>query len=115
MREDEVGLQLGQAIGRDGGVGEQAEAGVDAVDGFARGDDALDRGGRGANAAETRGVELGGRALPQLAKGGGSIVRIVGTSWARLEFGNFVTVSEDVEIRLRTNGVLVGRGSGSLR
>ena len=43
VRQDQVGLQLGQAFGRDARVGEQAEAGVDAIDGLAAGDDALDR------------------------------------------------------------------------
>ena len=67
VREDEVGLQLGQPLGRDPRVGEQAEAGVDPVHRLARGDDALDRGGGGGNAAQRGVVEARGSARPQVA------------------------------------------------
>ena len=70
MREDEVGLQLGQAIGRDGGVGKQAEAGVDAVNGFAGGDDALDAGGGSGDATHGGIVQARVGALPELTEGG---------------------------------------------
>ena len=43
VRQDQIGLQLGQALIGDAGVREHAEAGVDAVDGLAAGDDAIDR------------------------------------------------------------------------
>src|SRR4051812_6705288 len=67
--EYEVGLELGEAVVGDARVGEQAEAGVDPIDGLAAGDDAVDRSRRGSDAAEAAGVELGGCALPQLAEG----------------------------------------------
>src|SRR4029450_10341657 len=66
--EKEVGLQLRQPVGGDSGVGEQAEAGVDAVNRLARGDDALDAGGRLGNAPHGSIVEASLRALPQLAE-----------------------------------------------
>ena len=46
VRQDEVALQLLEPIGRDPRLGEQAEAGIDAVDGTAAGDDPPDGGGR---------------------------------------------------------------------
>ena len=55
MRQDEVGLELGEPVVGDARVGEQAEAGVDAVDGLAAGDDALDRRG-GSRDALHRGI-----------------------------------------------------------
>ena len=67
--ENEVGLQLRQAVGGDGGVGEQAEAGVDAVDRLAGGDDALDRGGAFGDALHRGVVEARAGALPELAQG----------------------------------------------
>ena len=33
VREDQIGLQLGEPVVGDAGLGEQAEAGIDAVDG----------------------------------------------------------------------------------
>ena len=47
VRQDEVALQLGEAVVGDAGVGEEAETGVHAVDRLAPGDDPLDRGGGG--------------------------------------------------------------------
>ena len=70
VRQDQVALQLGQAVGCDAGAGEQAEAGVDAVNRLAAGDDAVDRSGGDANAGEAGVVEAGGSAGPQLAQGG---------------------------------------------
>jgi hypothetical protein len=45
MRQDQVLLQLLQLLGRDVALGQQAEAGIDAVGRIALGDDGLDRGG----------------------------------------------------------------------
>jgi len=45
MAEHQIALQGLEVPGRDRGVGQQAEAGVDAVDGAALGDDGGDRGG----------------------------------------------------------------------
>jgi hypothetical protein len=42
VRQDQIALQLGQAAVGDAGVGKQAEAGVEAVDRLAAGDDAFD-------------------------------------------------------------------------
>ena len=70
VAEDQVALEVGELVGGDAGLGEQAEAGVDAVDGLAAGDDAVDRGGGGVDRGE-RGVgQAGGRAAPQVAQCG---------------------------------------------
>jgi hypothetical protein len=50
MRQDQIGLKLGEPIVGDARVGEQPEAGVDAVDGLAARDDPIDRGCRIGNA-----------------------------------------------------------------
>ena len=68
--EDEVGLQLRQAVGGNRLVSEQAEAGVDAVDCLAGGDDAVDTGGGFADAAHGSIVEPRCGALPELPKSG---------------------------------------------
>ena len=52
VAEDQVALELAKLVGGDAGLGEQAEAGVDAVDGLAAGDDAVDRGGGGVDRGE---------------------------------------------------------------
>ncbi len=41
VREDEVGLKLGQPIVGNAGIRQQSEAGVDAIDGLAASDDAV--------------------------------------------------------------------------
>ena len=64
VRQDEVGLELGETGVGNSGVGEQAKAGVHAVDGFAAGDDALDRRRGGGNAIHAGGIQLGGSAFP---------------------------------------------------
>ena len=69
VRQDEVGLQLGQPVVRDARVGEQAEAGIDAVDRLAAGNDALDRRGRVARRAAWPRRRDGHGAAPQLAAG----------------------------------------------
>ncbi len=68
VRQDEVGLKLGKALVGNARVGEQAEPGVDAVDGFAAGDDAIDRGGGGADAAHAGVVETRLRPGPELTQ-----------------------------------------------
>ena len=66
VRKDEICLKLGQALVRDARVGEEAEAGIDAVDGLAACDDALDR-ARGFGDAGHRGfVEPGLGSRPEL-------------------------------------------------
>ena len=67
MGQDQVALKLGQPLGGNAGIGEQAEAGVDAIDRLAAGNDSLDRGGGSADAVEAGGAEFGGSALPELA------------------------------------------------
>ena len=68
VRQDQVGLELGQAVVGNARVGEQAEAGVDAIDRLARGDDALDRGGGGGDALHRRVVERAAAPEPELAE-----------------------------------------------
>ena len=68
MREDEVGLKLGQPLMRDSGLGEEAEAGVDAVDGAARLHDPLHARLRGIDGVEGGGFEGNGRAAPDGAE-----------------------------------------------
>src|SRR5512139_1781862 len=66
--QDQIALQFGQPLWRDPRIGQQAEASVDAINGFATRNDAFDGGGRGADTVEAGVVELAGRALPQLAE-----------------------------------------------
>ncbi len=68
VREDEIALQLSQPVGGNAGVGEQAEAGVDAIDGLSAGDDPFDRRGGGGDAIQAGGVESRVGAAPQLAE-----------------------------------------------
>ena len=68
VAEDEVALELAELVGGDAGLGEQAEAGVDAVDGLAAGDDAIDRGGGGVDRGEGVVGEARGGAAPQVAQ-----------------------------------------------
>ena len=70
VRQDQIALQLGQPIVGDARVGEQPEAGVDAVDRVAAGDDPLDRSGGRRDALHRRVVEAGGLAVPELAQYG---------------------------------------------
>ena len=64
MREDDVALKLGQ-IGRlDAHAGQFTEAGVDAVDRLAAGENPLDRGGARDHAAVMGGVDGDRRAAP---------------------------------------------------
>ena len=58
MAADEIGLELGEMIAGDADVSELAEAGVDAVDGLPRGDNALDEGAARGHAL-ARGVSDG--------------------------------------------------------
>src|SRR5580698_5575920 len=52
VRADEIDLQLANLLGGDADGSEFAEAGVDAVGGFAAGDDTLDDGARGFHALD---------------------------------------------------------------
>ena len=69
VRQDQVALQLGETVVGDPGLGEQAEPGVDAIDGGPAGDDPVDRRGGDCNAGERGIVQAGGGAGPQLAQG----------------------------------------------
>ena len=64
VRQDQVGLQLGEPVVGNARVGEQAEAGVDAVDRLAAGDDALDRGGGVGDALHRASSRRAARARP---------------------------------------------------
>jgi hypothetical protein len=66
--EDEVALQLGEPRLRNAGLGEQAETGVDAVDGAAGRDDAGDGGGGGVDRVQRGGGERHGRPGPDRAE-----------------------------------------------
>ena len=68
VRQDQISLQLGEAGIGDAGVGQAAEAGVDAVDRVARRDDALDRRGGGGDAGQ-RGVVERARERPPTGRG----------------------------------------------
>ncbi len=57
VRADEIHLELSDLFGGDADGSELAEAGVDAVGGFAAGDDALDDGARGFHALDGVGSE----------------------------------------------------------
>ena len=68
VRQDQVGLQLGKAVVRNTRVGEETEAGVDAVDRLATGDDALDRSGSVGDPLHRRVVEAHGRSGPDVTE-----------------------------------------------
>jgi len=68
VRQDQVGLELGQSLIGNARVGKQSEAGVDAVDGLAPRDDALDCCRGLADAPHRRIVKTGFDACPQTAK-----------------------------------------------
>ena len=52
MAADQIGLELCELIGGDANVGQLAEAGVDAIDGFAGGEDFLNQGTAAGDAGE---------------------------------------------------------------
>src|SRR5215208_3470713 len=68
VRQDQVGLEFGKAIIGNASVREQAEASVDAIDGLARGDDAIDRNGSVGNTLHGGVVEAPIGTLPELAQ-----------------------------------------------
>ncbi len=77
VRQDQIGLQLGQPVVGDAGIGEQPEAGVDAIDGLAGSDDAVDGGGGIGDALQGGVVETRFGATPQLTQGGEVDIRRV--------------------------------------
>jgi hypothetical protein len=71
VRKHDVRLQLLELVGRDARLGEAPEAGVDAVGGLARSDDALNRFVSRAQRRQAGRVELQLRAFPRnMAQGG---------------------------------------------
>ncbi len=64
VRQDQVALQVGQPVGGNAGLREQAKAGVDSIDGLGRGNDAIDRGGGGIDGGERCVGQAGGRPAP---------------------------------------------------
>src|SRR3546814_7806730 len=68
MRQDEVGLKFRQPLVRDAGLGEEAEAGVDAVNGAPRFDDPLDACLRGVDRIECGPFQRDRRTVPDGAQ-----------------------------------------------
>ena len=68
MAEDQVALEVGELVGGDAGLREEAEAGVDAVDGLAPGNDAIDRSGGGVDRGERCVGQARGGAGPEQAQ-----------------------------------------------
>src|SRR4051812_33402253 len=69
VRQDQVGLELGEAVIGDPGVGEDAETGVDAVHDAAAGNDPVDRSGGFVDALESGVVKFRARSAPEVAQG----------------------------------------------
>ena len=65
VAEDQIALKVGELVGGDTGLREQAKAGVDAVHGRAAGDDPVNASGGGVDPGQRVVGQAGGRAGPQ--------------------------------------------------
>ena len=82
VRQDQIGLELGEAVVGDARVGEQAEAGVDAVNRLAAGNDAVDRRGGVGDALHRCSSRRASRAAPQW-RSVGEVDGVSGSSFTR--------------------------------